>query len=172
MSKKYSKTVAFVVVFFVLLSIFLLFNNGGFNNKSKNKVSSYYASFISSVQSLDLALAQIDEDQEPDEIAVRMFDVYTYINFVNDRLDLLIDNTDNSLELDTLKNDLSLLKNYYEPLVRKQISNKDESNLQAHNEFKKQIHLFNEALPKEFKNTKDFAQDFNKAAKHIKPIIN
>jgi hypothetical protein len=171
-NKKYTKTVALVAIFLVILSVILLMNRNLNNKEANDENSNYYDSFVSSVQTLNQTLAKIDENKKTDQLAVLMFDAYASIIFVNDRLELLKNNTSNPLDVDSLKNDLSLLQNYYEPLVRNQISNEHEMDFQTHNKLMEQIHLFHNELPKKYENSKKFVQQFNNAAGHIKSIVN
>ncbi|MCM3784524.1 hypothetical protein M3231_16195 [Neobacillus mesonae] len=172
MSKKFSKSIVFVVTVLVILSIFLLIN-GGFNNKKNNELNSrYYDSFVSSVQMLNQGLDQIDNNKNSEDIAALVFDVYTAIIDVNDRMDFLKNNAATSLELDVLENDLIWLRINYASVVRNQISDKDSFNLQVHKELEEHIQLFINELPKEYEKSKDFDQQFSRAAERIEPIMN
>lgn len=168
-NKKYSIIIVLVVIVLVLLS--LIFLNG--YNPSKNEANAYYNGFVLSLQSLDQSLALIEEIGEPDEISPLMVDVIAYINLVCDRLDLFEQkNTNNFLELANLDNEFRLLKHQYIGLVRNQVSNPDESNVQTNVELREQIRFLMDELPKELNNTRDFAQEFNSVAKEFRPFIN
>ncbi|WIV19953.1 hypothetical protein QPK24_04340 [Paenibacillus polygoni] len=162
------RVTVFVLIFLCLLLIALLINKNKADNESESK---YYLSFVSSVQTLDRSLDLIQEDQEPDKIAEGMFDVYTSFVFSSFRLDLFKSNAPRSIDLDILANDFLLLRTRYEPLVRNQITNKDDFNFEDHAKFKSQIHLFVNELPEKYENSKEFVEKLNKASEHIKPLI-
>lgn len=168
MRTNFKKTTVLVVVFLIALSLILIFINA--SNKKENLTSSnYYKSFVSSVNSLDLVLAQIDENNNEDDTAVLMFDAYTSIVFINHRIDLMLDHS--AIKLNTLSNDLLLLENSYASLVRDQISNKTKFNFQEHKLFKQQIRQFLNELPEEYEDSDNFINQLNEAAEQIKPII-
>ena len=158
----------FVLIFLCLLLIALLINKNKADNESESKS---YLSFVSSVQTLDRSLDLIQEDQEPDKIAEGMFDVYTSFVFSSFRLDIFKSNAPRSINLDVLVNDFLLMRTRYEPLVRNQITNKDDFKSEIHAKFKRQIHLFVNELPEKYENSKEFVEKLNKAAEHIKPLI-
>lgn len=132
--------------------------------------SSYYAGFVSSVQSLDRTLAQAS-DTKADELADKMLDVYISIIFVNDRLDLLEVHASGFLGLDVLKNDFFTLKYSFTSLMRSSLQAKDELDSQKQLKFAKHIHLFLTDLPKEFENSNEFYNQFGRASEHIKPLL-
>ncbi|NEU59999.1 hypothetical protein [Paenibacillus sp. ALJ109b] len=168
MKKYYKKTTLFVVVFLIAISEILIINNA--SNKKENLTSSnYYNSFVSSVNSLDLVLAQIDEKNIKDDTAVLMFDAYTSIVFINHRMDLMLDHS--AIKLNTLSNDFLLLENSYASLVRDQISDETKFNSQEHKLFKQQIHQFLNDLPKEYEDSDNFINQLNEAGEQIKPLI-
>ncbi|MFD2701216.1 hypothetical protein ACFSVM_12135 [Paenibacillus shunpengii] len=167
--KKYAIIIVLVVIVLLLLSI--IFLNG--YNQSKNEAKAYYNGFILSLQSLDRSLALIEESGEPDEISPLMVDVIAYINMVCDRLDLFEQkNTNNFLELANLDNEFHILNHQYIGLVRNQVSNPDESNIQTNAELREQVRLLMDELPKELNNTRDFSQEFDRVAKEFRPFIN
>ncbi|EHB63789.1 MULTISPECIES: hypothetical protein [Paenibacillus] len=168
--KKHSKIIIIVAVFIIFLSIVLLIINS--NAKKRIEVtSSYYASFVSSVQTLDKMLAQTS-GAKADEIAIKMLDVYTTVIFVNDRLDLLEDNAHSFLGLEVLKNDFSAFKYTFASIVRSCIEDRDGLESEIHLKVAKHIHLFSINLPRNYENSNDFYNQFRIAAEHIKPLPN
>ncbi len=86
--KRYSKIIIFAIVFIVILLLVLFMNRSGFKSNDET-TSEFYESFISSVQTLNKALDTVSE-ASGDEKSVSMFDVYTYMLFVNQRLNFFI----------------------------------------------------------------------------------
>nr|WP_154958366.1 hypothetical protein [Paenibacillus xylanexedens] len=171
MNKPYTKPILFVVVVFIIFSGILLIN-WTLTKESKNKENlNYYTSFVSSVQSLDKTMSQINQDKKDNELAALMFDNYTSILFVNERLDLLKNNSSMSADLNSLQNDLSLFKNYYEPLVRNQITNGGNLDTQIYEQMREHFHLFSTTLPAKYEDSKEFVQQFDKAVEHLKALV-
>ncbi|WP_310144088.1 hypothetical protein [Paenibacillus amylolyticus] len=153
-----------------IILIVLYFNQSNTDKLEEN--SNHYTSFVSSVQTLEQTLTQIDDSKNDDELAVLMFDVYTSIIFVNDRITLLRNNTNSSPQMDTLSNEFLLVRNFYESQVRNHLSTKKELNFEIHTNFEEKIRLFLNDLPKDYESSKDFDQQLKKAMAHIKAIIN
>ncbi|WP_154665964.1 hypothetical protein [Paenibacillus pinihumi] len=145
-------------------------NRSGFKSNDET-TSEFYESFISSVQTLNKALDTVSE-ASGDEKSVSMFDVYTYMLFVNQRLNFLLDHADSIEKSTTIKNDLFLLSSHYQSQVRSQISDKETFNLEAHLKLKEQLNLFMLELPDKYDESQAFIKQFNKASAHIKPLIN
>lgn len=161
----------FVIGFLAITSIVLLINN--LSGKKEVEVKSdYYASFVSSVQSLDRTLAQTNETKDNEEIVQKMFDVYTSIIFVNDRLALLKENTTGFPDIDFLINDFMLFRDSYASVIRHQLGVRDNINYKVNLRVLDQIKLFVNDLPKEYENSKEFSNQVGVAAKHIKPLLN
>lgn len=168
MKKKYSKIIIFVVVFLTITSIIISIDS--LSSKKEVKVKSdYYASFVSSVQTLDRTLAQTNETKLNDDVS-QMFDVYTSIIFVNDRLTQLKENTESFSDMDELVNDFMIFRNRYASLVRQQIVI-DSVDPEVLLKVVDQIKLFLSDLPKEYENSKKFSNQLNAADKHIKPLL-
>lgn len=131
--------------------------------------SSYYTGFVSRVQKLDDTLAQSSEIDSNREIE-QMFDVYTSIILVNDRLTLLKENTKSFPDINVLINDFLIFRDEYGYLVKDQLEgNRVDSDV--HIKVIKQIKLFLNNLPKEYEHSKAFSDQFSAAADHIKPLL-
>ncbi|MGN7412854.1 hypothetical protein [Paenibacillus sp. SAF-068] len=167
--KKYSNIIIVLLVLLIIGSAFILIHN----SIRKNEVavnSDYYTGFVSRVQKLDDTLSQISEVGSNGEIE-QMFDVYTSIFLVNDRLTLIKENTKNfSDNLDVLINDFLIFRNEYGYLVKDQLKgNLADSEVRI--KVVKQIKLFLKGLPEEYHDSKEFSDQFSAAAKHIKPLL-
>lgn len=173
MEKKYSKIIILLVVFLTIASIVILLDN--LSSKKEVGVNSrYYAGFVSSVQRLDGALAKTNKTEYNGDI-VQMFDVYTSIIFLNDRLSLWKERTNSfPSDLDTLTNDFMIFRHNYGSFVRHQIvRNRDYGGVDSEVQLivVNQIKLFLNDLPKEYEDSKEFSNQLNVAAKHIKPLL-
>lgn len=168
MKKKYSKIILVVVILLIIASTFILIES----LKMKKEVevnSSYYTGFVARVQKLDDTLSQTSEIASNSDTE-HMFDVYASIILVNDRLTLLKENAKSFPELDILINDFLLFRDEYGYLVKDQLKgNRADSEIRM--KVVKQVKLFLNSLPKEYENSKEFADQFSAAAEHIKPLI-
>ncbi|KOP68309.1 hypothetical protein AMS62_25975 [Bacillus sp. FJAT-18019] len=99
-----------------------------------------------------------------------MFDVYTSIIFVNDRLTQLKENTKSFSEMDELINDFMIFRIRYASLVRQQIVS-DSVHSEVLAKVIDQIQLFEGDLPKEYESSKEFTNQLNAADQHIKPLL-
>lgn len=167
MQKKYPKVIIVVVVFLTITSIMISINSLSSKKEVKDR-SDYYASFVSSVQTLDRTLSQTNGAKLDD--ASQMFDVYTIIIFVNDRLIQLKENTENFSDMEELANDFMIFRHRYESLVRQQIIS-DDVDPEVLLKVVDQIKLFLSVLPKEYENSKRFSNQLNAADQHIKPLL-
>ncbi|SDS46894.1 hypothetical protein SAMN05444162_1539 [Paenibacillaceae bacterium GAS479] len=168
MNKKYVKVIIFVVVFLIIASIFISIDK--LNNRKEDQVKSdYYAGFVLSVQTLDRTLAKT-KGTELNEDILQMFNVYTTIIFVNDRLTQLKENTESFNEMDELMNDFMIFRIRYDSLVREQIIS-DSVDPEVLLKVVDQIKLFVRDLPKEYESSKEFSKQLNAADKHIKPLL-
>lgn len=168
MKKKHSKIIIFVAIFLIIASILILIDN--LNSRKEIEVSSrYYASFVSSVQTLDRVLAQTNETEFNVDI-VQLIDEYENIIFVNDRLALLKEKTNRfPSDLGVLLNDFMIFRNSYGSFLRQQIV-RDNINSEVHLKVVNQIKLFLNDLPKEYEDSKEFYTQLSAAAEHIKPL--
>lgn len=168
MKKKYIKIVIFVIVLMIISSTFILIENS-ITKKEIEVNSNYYTSFVSRVQKLYDTLSQTSEVESNEEID-QMFNVYTSIILVNDRLTLLKENTKNFSDVNILINDFLIFRNEYGYLLKDQIKgNRADSEVLI--KVVKQIKLFLNDLPIEYQNSKEFSDKFNAAADHIKPLL-
>jgi len=170
MTKKRVTITIFIVALLILL-LFALFMNSSTFRGSNEASSRSYTSFTASVQTLIKTVEQVIEAPS-DEKAVSMFDTYTYMLFMNQRLDLLMEHVDSIQRATTLKNDLFLLSNLYQSQVRNQISKQEELNVDAHLRLKEQLELFSAKLPDQYDGSEAFIKQFSKAVTHIRPLIN
>lgn len=166
--KKYSKIIIVIVVLLIIASTFILIENL-ISKKEIEVNSSYYTGFVSRVQKLDDILAQTSEIESNREVE-QMFDVYTSIILVNDRLTLLKENTKSFPDINVLINDFLIFRVEYGHLVKDQLKgNRTDSDV--HIKVVKQIKLFLNNLPKEYEHSKEFSDQFRAAADHIKPLL-
>jgi len=167
--KKYSNILIVLVVLLIIGSTFILIQNS--TRKKEIAVNSdYYTSFVSRVQNLDDTLSQNSEVQSTGEIE-QMFDVYTSIILINDRLTLIKEHTKNFSDyINILINDFLIFRNEYGYLLRDQLKgNRADSEVRI--KVAKQIKLFLNDLPKEYHDSEEFSDQFCAAAKHIKPLL-
>ncbi|NOJ71321.1 hypothetical protein [Paenibacillus alvei] len=168
MKKKYTKVIIFVVVILTIASIVISIDK--LSSKKEVQVKSdYYVSFVSSVHTLDMTLAK-SKGTELKEDILQMFDVYTTIIFVNDRLTQLKENTESFNEMDELINDFIIFRTRYASLIRQQIVS-DSVDPEVLLKVGNQIKLFVRDLPKEYESSKEFSNQLNAADKHIKPLL-
>lgn len=168
MKKKYSKIIIVVVVLLIIASTFILIESL-YTKKEVEVNSNYYTGFVARVQKLDDTLSQTSEIETDNEVE-QMFDVYTSIILVNDQLTLLKENTKTFPELNVLINDFLIFRGEYGYLVRDQLKgNRADSEVRM--KVVKQVKLFLNNLPKEYENSKEFADKFNAATEHIKPLL-
>lgn len=168
MLKKYYRVIVFAAVFLIIATIVISFDNFSTEKEAGIK-REYYASFVSSVQTLERTIAQTN-GTEFNDVTLHMFDVYTSIIFVNDRLTLLKENTKSFSEMDELINDLLIFRIRYASLVRQQI-NHDHVNPEVLAKVIDQIQLFESELPQAFEDSNDFSNQLNAADQHIKPLL-
>lgn len=168
MKKKYFKIIMFVAVFLTIASIVILIDN--LSSKKEVEVNSrYYTGFVSRVQRLDRTLARTNETESNGNTA-QMFDVYTSIILVNDRLTLLKENTQSFPDIDVLINDFLIFRDEYGFLVKNQLEgNRVDSEIQL--KVVDQIKCFLNDLPTEYENSKGFADQFRTSTEHIKPLL-
>ncbi len=168
MTKKYSKITIVVVVLLLIASTYILVENS-MSTKEVEVNSNYYTGFVSRVQKLDDTLSQTSEVGSNGEIE-QMFDVYTSIILVNDRLTLLKENAKNFSELNVLINDFLIFRDEYGYLVKDQLKgNRADSEVRL--KVAKQVKLFLNDLPIEYQSSKGFSDQFSVAADHIKPLL-
>lgn len=138
--------------------------------KKEDEVTSrYYTGFISRVQRLEEILVQKNDTRSKGD-PVQMLDVYTSIILVNDRLNLLKNNTKSFTYMDILINDFLIFRDEYGYLLRSQLEgNGVDSEVQL--KIANQIKLFLSDLPKEYENSKEFSNRFRAAEEHIKPLL-
>ncbi|MEK4660972.1 hypothetical protein MHH93_03695 [Priestia sp. FSL H7-0729] len=167
--KKYSNIIIVLLFLLIIGSTFILIHNS-IREKEVAVNTNYYTGFVSTVQKLDDTLSQISEVGSNGEIE-QMFDVYTSIILVNDRLTLIKENTKNfSDHLDLLINDLLIFRNEYGYLVKDQLKG-NHADSEVRIKVAKQIKLFLKDLPMEYQNSREFFDKFNAAADHIKPLL-
>jgi len=168
MKKKYFKIILVVVALLIIASTFILIES--LNTKKEVEVNSnYYTGFVARVQKLDNTLSQTSEMASNSEME-QMFDIYTSIILVTDRLTLLKENAKSFPELNVLINDFLIFRDEYGYLVKDQLKgNRADSEIRM--KVAKQVKLFLNNLPKEYENSKGFADKFSAAAEHIKPLL-
>ncbi|MBY0162090.1 hypothetical protein V4V36_27725 [Paenibacillus lautus] len=166
--KKISKSIIVIVVILIIASTFILIENL-ISKKEVEANSTYYTGFVSRVQKLDDTLAKTSEIESNREIE-QMFDVYTSIILVNDRLTLLKENTKSFPDINVLINDFLIFRDEYGYLVKDQLEG-NRADSDVHIKVVKQIKLFLNSLPKEYEHSKEFSDQFSAAADHIKPLL-
>lgn len=166
--KKFSKSIIVIVVILIIASTFILIENL-IIKKEVEVNSTYYTGFVSRVQKLDDTLAKTSEIDSNREIE-QMFDVYTSIILVNDRLTLLKENTKGFPDINVLINDFLIFRDEYGYLVKDQLEGNRADN-DVHIKVVKQIKLFLNSLPKEYEHSKEFSDQFSAAVDHIKPLL-
>lgn len=167
--KKYSKFIIVVVVVLLIIASTYILIESLHTKKEVEVNSSYYAGFVARVQKLEDTLSQTSEIASNSDME-QMFDVYISIILVNDRLTLLKENTKSFPELDVLINDFLIFRDEYGYLIKDQLKgNRADSEVRL--KVVKQVKLFLNNLPKQYENSKEFADHFSAAAEHIKPLL-
>lgn len=168
MKKRNSKIMVLLVVCLIIASIGTLIYNLSIKKEHEVK-SRYYTGFISRVQRLEETLTQKNDTRSNGD-PVQMLDVYTSIILVNDRLNLLKNNTKSFTDIEILINDFLIFRDEYGYLLRNQLEgNGVDSEVQL--KVANQIKLFLSDLPKEYENSREFSNQFRAAEEHIKPLL-
>lgn len=119
MKKRNSKIITLVVVCLIIALIGSLIYNLSIKKEDEVK-SRYYTGFISRVQRLEETLTQKNDTRSNGD-SVQMLDVYTSIILVNDRLNLLKNNTKSFTDIEILINDFLIFRDEYGYLLRNQL---------------------------------------------------